>query len=798
MKIKGKEVKRLKKKKSARIGFILTIIFGFIGIHQFYYRHYVRGACYLLFCWTYVPILLAIFDLFFVLKWTRKLNAEIEMVNKNQKGSNHDDFFKGSLVEDALINIEQSINQNRIVNYKTLVSTAPAPKYVPPKRLTIQENKKIEENNTLNQRIQVNRIHNKTSNSLGEKEGPIKRLLIDLDNIISNKKINESTLEKEKNRGFSYDRGEVQLVDAATAPDEPIQKVNETNNKDQRTKKIVAPAKEKRETTKKVKGLVNSIKETFEFYNEDDIILMKYRHLKTPQEILDSLEHIKNPKRKSFENGGLTFEIYTSNSHIDFVKESLKNNKISGIDCKHAPFMAYWPTFSHLNKMQTKWYFYWREQVLKENYLDTDLSYIFIFVYELLNYSFNPSASFNVSMLTHLNENYKERQPKLEKYLNPWISDMLNELGYKELSKEWNEQEDYYTPKLYVELGKKDRSLERISMSIWKRYLIGYRGTKFFEQHKHKIYKKFKESIPVLQKCYEEKGTNLTEAWFEQVTDEYPDRTYASAVIGRDRLEVMKKHTTFREKDEMKDVVTNLFRLAENIVREKNGEKRKIKVDESVLPDNMEELILKHTRFKQVITKDQTVMGSKIPLPSKEAKPKEIPKMDLRFDWDIINEKDKELKRIKERIESKELENENTLDSDKPSTDTLNTPTNIPKEKEEALEVKKGTVEKVKPKAFEDVFTSDGDEDYEELLEALTENEKEFLGLFEDNKLDKQKANEFAKKQGMMVAVFLSELNEKADEYIGDILLEETPNMIEVIKDYEAITDMLRSERIEN
>ena len=38
------------------------------------------------------------------------------------------------------------------------------------------------------------------------------------------------------------------------------------------------------------------------------------------------------------------------------------------------PFMQYYPTYSSMDKQQKEWYFYWRSQVRKGIYLDTDLS----------------------------------------------------------------------------------------------------------------------------------------------------------------------------------------------------------------------------------------------------------------------------------------------------------------------------------------------------------------------------------------------------------------------------------------
>ncbi len=69
---------------------------------------------------------------------------------------------------------------------------------------------------------------------------------------------------------------------------------------------------------------------------------------------------------------------------------------------------AYWTTFEKLDGSQKKWYFYWREQVLNGKYPDTDLSYVILFMYELMNYTFNQSSAFNISMMVRLHGAYQE------------------------------------------------------------------------------------------------------------------------------------------------------------------------------------------------------------------------------------------------------------------------------------------------------------------------------------------------------------------------------------------------------
>ena len=48
-------------------------------------------------------------------------------------------------------------------------------------------------------------------------------------------------------------------------------------------------------------------------------------------------------------------------------------------------FMQYWPTYDVMSPAQQQWYFYWRSEVRQGRLLATDLSYIFVHVYELIN-----------------------------------------------------------------------------------------------------------------------------------------------------------------------------------------------------------------------------------------------------------------------------------------------------------------------------------------------------------------------------------------------------------------------------
>ncbi|MGO9122044.1 MAG: TerB N-terminal domain-containing protein [Desulfomonilaceae bacterium] len=94
-------------------------------------------------------------------------------------------------------------------------------------------------------------------------------------------------------------------------------------------------------------------------------------------------------------------------------------------NAKPEPFMCYWPTYDSMNTPQQRWYFYWRGEVSEGHYPDTDLSYVFVHVYELINNVGVTSPLDGYEQLHRLWLSYRARYPKLDKYLIDWIYDYI-------------------------------------------------------------------------------------------------------------------------------------------------------------------------------------------------------------------------------------------------------------------------------------------------------------------------------------------------------------------------------------
>jgi hypothetical protein len=526
---------------------------------------------------------------------------------------------------------------------------------------------------------------------------------------------------------------------------------------------------------------LNSFANSFAFYIEKDVILSKYSHLQTPKEILQSIKSIKNPKKEKHNYDGYSIEFSYSGSGENFVRESLRNAQKREIKCTEIPLQAYWTTFANLNAKQKKWYFYWREQALKGNYIDVDLSYIFLFVYELMNYSFNQKASFNVSMLVRLLENYAERHPKLRGYLEDWIADMLYELGEHDLAKEWSKERSYIPP-LYEQLYEREEGLQKISITSWKPYIKKQRETAFFKENKNKIYRIFKESLPLLQKYYKCEGIELIDRWFKIKEERVVRNLFTSAVIGRENHQLHVYVKQIRPTTALFEESTTLFRLSENVTRLLNGEKREINVEEAVLPGGLKESMLDrftqaakttNERFKVVQGKDDIEKGGFIP-----PAPTETPIEKVRIDFD-----------------------ENKIKSLTVETNSLIGAINARSIDEEVEEVQKAigatadvvideptnTTNTVPPETTSvNIFSAFDSEEgiEEEFVNALSETEIEFFRQFEDGHYSQEDAKQFVKKKGIMIGMFLSELNEKANEHLGDNIVETQENDIVVYEEY--------------
>lgn len=107
----------------------------------------------------------------------------------------------------------------------------------------------------------------------------------------------------------------------------------------------------------------------------------------------------------------------------DFISDMKRYETYDGKECNFVPFMQYYPTYNSMNVQQRAWYFYWRSEIRKGICLNTDLSYIFIYVYELLSGCGYKDSRDGYNLLFNVWKNYRSEYPKLDRYLFQWLFD---------------------------------------------------------------------------------------------------------------------------------------------------------------------------------------------------------------------------------------------------------------------------------------------------------------------------------------------------------------------------------------
>jgi len=92
---------------------------------------------------------------------------------------------------------------------------------------------------------------------------------------------------------------------------------------------------------------------------------------------------------------------------------------------EHIPFMCYWPSYEYMSEAQLNWYFYLRGCLRNREYIDTDLSYLFVYIYELINQIGVSSPEDGFEKMIKIWENYRKTHDKLDRYMIDWTSDYI-------------------------------------------------------------------------------------------------------------------------------------------------------------------------------------------------------------------------------------------------------------------------------------------------------------------------------------------------------------------------------------
>ncbi|MEK4975827.1 TerB N-terminal domain-containing protein [Bacillus sp. FSL K6-6540] len=339
--------------------------------------------------------------------------------------------------------------------------------------------------------------------------------------------------------------------------------------------------------------------------DEQDIPLLDKRPDDQEQEIVNPNAQAKNslivkPQQPLDMNWGEDFRYVTKEQQ--FVQ---KARELAWHVEDEAPFVAfksYWPTYDQMASDQFKWYFYWREEVRSGRYPDTDLSYLFVYFYELIHGVGWSDPLQGYALMEQAWTAYRKRYAKLDTYLREWLYDFMIVHG---LDMPIRETYQRFPRVLSAELKEKEWkrrfSLQPVELT-WELLLdlLDYdvEKSRFYQEKGRKDLERYAPKVIALVDSYlaKMKGQRLIDR-FQPRPRQVKRHLFRSAVYdhGLYGRTVVLTVVSLSEHAPLRSYITGLVRLTENKLRELRGFKGRLRGADAVEPE-VEEIITRYLK----------------------------------------------------------------------------------------------------------------------------------------------------------------------------------------------------------
>ncbi len=315
------------------------------------------------------------------------------------------------------------------------------------------------------------------------------------------------------------------------------------------------------------------------------------------------------------------FDFYEPPFYNDFKKDMLKYKNLEGKETPYVPFITRYPTYIAMNSQQKKWYFYWRAQARKSNYLKTDLSYIFINIYELLSgYGWN-NAQDGYKQLMSLWLNYRTEYPELDSYLLKWTFDFtqINNLDYH-----MPDLANISLPKqsiindIMIDKHFKEKPLKLPFILIDALCDYSLVGSKFYrEGHQALLNEVIPKVVTVADSIFlKKKGKGILKSYgpSKQKKQKHYIFQGANCVNAHDKIEIYVKAYTSSKK--LREFINWLVKYSENVLRELHGYRgrlRNIIIDDEI-SDTVKRMVKHFLKKEYAPNKKESTEKGKIQL----------------------------------------------------------------------------------------------------------------------------------------------------------------------------------------
>lgn len=267
-------------------------------------------------------------------------------------------------------------------------------------------------------------------------------------------------------------------------------------------------------------------------------------------------------------------------------------NKSSSV-AVNEPYFSYMPQYSQLNDKQLATYLWFRGEVRKGKYPEVDYSYVLLLICETINLSDKIPPERSLDLLSRIWLNYRAEYPRLDVQLSEWIFDLclikklpppsniLNEVG-KSLPSTAGIREFFADS-----VGNAD-AFTSLLLCHCSNY--NYRKSKFAVGENLQIYAKH---MPGILRYIVSKSSDPSRPFEAAGLLMQDSRTKRDAFTGAICCPQVKKsieieYCSFSHSHELRFIITDILKYAENRIRAHIGVKSRISV--TLLPDGIKRL----------------------------------------------------------------------------------------------------------------------------------------------------------------------------------------------------------------
>lgn len=266
-----------------------------------------------------------------------------------------------------------------------------------------------------------------------------------------------------------------------------------------------------------------------------------------------------------------------------------------GAPCDSVPFFSYMPQYDQMNRAQLDWYLHWRDCIRGGEYPETDYSYIFLYLFEIINLTDRIAPADGQRMMCEIWKRYRQNYPLLNRYLADWICDysLIHRLAPPAqvladvlpiIADNSSFKEFYACP-----TGDDTTQDAQIYLTFCTNY--NYRKSKLYlagSEQKNEMNEHIPAAISVAVKALEEQNTSFAATKMQKATLSR-DSFIGALCSGRMKRRIEVDYCSFNRSHELRFLITDIIKYTENKLRGLFGMKSKLSV--YALPDQVKAIL---------------------------------------------------------------------------------------------------------------------------------------------------------------------------------------------------------------